>query len=113
MTHYCIVSLLFFMLTTRGIFQSNFCNEKFLDKTPSQPIAGYSGTSLSSQLQRRLRSGGSWFQASPGKKKFYKISSQGKKLGVVAQACHPSASRAWKIGFWSRLPWAKIETLPE
>jgi hypothetical protein len=81
MTHYCIVSLLFFMLTTRGIFQSNFCNEKFLDKTPSQPIAGYSGTSLSSQLQRRLRSGGSWFQASPGKKKFYKITSQRKKAG--------------------------------
>jgi hypothetical protein len=38
--------------------------------------------------------------------------SVGKKLDVVARACHPSNGRKLKIGgWWSRIAWAKIQTL--
>jgi hypothetical protein len=50
------------------------------------------------KLHRRMRSGGSWFQATPGKKKFKRPTSTGKKLGVLACSYHPSKGRKHKIG---------------
>jgi hypothetical protein len=47
-------------------------------ETPSQPIARYNIMSLSSQAIRRLRLGGSRFQASPGKIPYL----NGKKVDV-------------------------------
>jgi hypothetical protein len=58
-------------------------------KTPSQPINGWGGIHLSSQLHRKLRSGGSWFQASPGKNTC-KTESAWKNLGMVNWAYDPS-----------------------
>jgi hypothetical protein len=56
----------------------------------------------------KLRSRGSRFQDSSGKKKFVRSHFNGKKLGMVACACHPNDGRLCKIvGLWSRLAWAK------
>jgi hypothetical protein len=37
-------------------------------KIPSQPVSGHSGVCLSSQLCRKLKYGGSWFQSRLGNK---------------------------------------------
>jgi hypothetical protein len=74
--------------------------------TPSQPIAECHG--CHPKLHRRLTLGGSWFQASLGKK-FSRLHLNGKRLDVVAGACHPSYSKKLNIGgSWSRPAWAKV-----
>jgi hypothetical protein len=48
----------------------------------------------------------------PRKKRFVKCHLSGKKLRVVAPACHSIYSRKSKIkGFWSRPAWAKSKIL--
>jgi hypothetical protein len=59
------------------------------------------------KLLGRLKSGGSWFQASPDKKSFQDPHLKRKKA-VVACICHPSEGGTPKIGrLWSRLAWVK------
>jgi hypothetical protein len=53
----------------------------------------------------KAKIGGTWFQASPGKKIFIRYHLGGKK---VVPTCHPSYSRKHKIErLWSRMVWAK------
>jgi hypothetical protein len=66
------------------------------------------------KLHKRVRSEGSQFQDSPGKKvsKTLPSTSTEKKVGVVACTCHPSYSRKHKIGeSQSRPAWTKSKTL--
>jgi hypothetical protein len=48
----------------------------------------------------------------PGQKSFQDATSMGKKLGMVAHACHPSEGGKHKIGgLPSRQAWTKTETI--
>jgi hypothetical protein len=85
--------------------------QKKIYKIPSQPITGHTGGHLSTQLLRRLRLRGLWFQASLGKKVCEITFSMEKKLGIVAYTCYCSYSRKHKIGLGSRLAWPQSETL--
>jgi hypothetical protein len=66
------------------------------------------------KLCGRLRSGGSWFQATPSKKVFETITQQKKKkkkLGVVECTCHSSYRRKLKEEDYSP-GWPRQKTIP-
>jgi hypothetical protein len=63
------------------------------------------------KLCGRLRSGSFQFQANP-REKAVTSHLNGKKLGVMAHACHPSYGRKCKIGGSQSMPdWAINKTL--
>jgi hypothetical protein len=68
-------------------------------KTPSQPIAGYSDSLLSSQATQEAEMEGQKVHENP--------MSTEKNLGMVAHACHPKFSERTKIGG----SWGKNRTL--
>jgi hypothetical protein len=66
-------------------------------RPPSQPVAGHGGMYLSSQLLGRLRLGRSQFRPAQAKM-FVRPHLNGKKLGMVVLACHPSYGKKHNIG---------------
>jgi hypothetical protein len=69
-----------------------------------------SGSQWQSELFARLKSGGLWLEARLSKE-FTGPHVSRKKLGMVVCVCHPSYGGKLKIKLWSRLAWAKSETL--
>jgi hypothetical protein len=70
---------------------------KKFQRPPSQSVGGCSG-----QLCRRLRSGGSWFQARLGMpaEKFVRVN--GKKLVVMAHTCHLNYRVKIEVQVWGK-----------
>jgi hypothetical protein len=84
---------------------------KEINEIPSQPTAEHSDTCLSSQATLKAKSGRIMVSDQPEQNTFARPHLNRKKLGMGAGVCHPSDRGKRNIGLWSRLAWAKSETL--